>query len=200
MTGGNHTHDEVSGTRREIGSRSIGAGLARTARIRRRYDAAIEDVWEACTDPDRIGRWLLPVTGDLRPGGTFQLEGNASGEILRCEPPRLLAVTWVYAGRDADEVELRLAPGDDGGTVLEIEHASVHDVFRNDPKSGMWGLGTGWEMGLFALEKHLGGELAEAPAEADRPPPPEVVELAERSGRAWAALVDAADAANRPEI
>ena len=198
MSGTDHTYDEISGARREIGSRVIGAGEARTALLRRRYDAAIEDVWEACTDPDRIRRWFLPVTGDLRPGGTFQLEGNASGEILRCEPPRLLAVTWVYAEREADEVELRLAPGDDGETVLEIEHASVHDVFRNDPKTGMWGLGTGWEMGLYALEKYLGGELPEVPAEADRPPPPEVVELAERSGRAWAALVDAADSTGRP--
>ena len=49
-------------------------------------------------------------------------------------------------------------------------------------------------MGLFALEKYLGGKLAEA----DRPPQPEVVELAGRSGRAWAALVDAADNTRHP--
>ena len=58
--------------------------------LRRRYDAAIEDVWDAVTDPDRLKRWFLPISGDLRVGGTFQLEGNAGGEILSCEPPRLL--------------------------------------------------------------------------------------------------------------
>jgi uncharacterized protein YndB with AHSA1/START domain len=68
---------------REVGRKRIAAGEARTAVLRRRYDAAIEDVWDACTDPGRINRWFLPVTGDLRVGGRFSLEGNASGEIVR---------------------------------------------------------------------------------------------------------------------
>ena len=50
--------------------------------LRRRYDAAVEDIWDAFTDPDRMKRWFLPVTGDLRVGGCFQLEGNAGGDIL----------------------------------------------------------------------------------------------------------------------
>ena len=43
---------------REVGRRRIAAGEARTAVLRRRYDAPIEDVWEACTEPDRINRWF----------------------------------------------------------------------------------------------------------------------------------------------
>jgi hypothetical protein len=34
--------------------------------------------------------WLKPVTGDLRLDGKFELDGGEHGEILRCEPPRLL--------------------------------------------------------------------------------------------------------------
>jgi uncharacterized protein YndB with AHSA1/START domain len=129
-------------TQREVGSRRIAAGEARTALMRWRYGAPIEDVWDACTDPDRISRWFVKPTGDLRPGGTFSLEGNASGEILRCEPPRLLTVTWSYPGRPVDEVEVRLSPSEDGGTVLELEHASVADVFiTNAPETGTWGIG-----------------------------------------------------------
>jgi hypothetical protein len=56
----------LSETQREVGRRRIAAGDARTARIRRRYDAPIADVWDACTDPERIARWFLPVSGDLR--------------------------------------------------------------------------------------------------------------------------------------
>src|SRR5690349_20978581 len=110
-------------TQRGIGRRRIAAGEARTAIIRRWYDAEIEDVWDACTAPERIGRWFLPVTGKLRLGGTFHLAGNASGEVLRCEPPRLLRVSWAYGGRPTDEVELRLSPGANDGTLLELEHA-----------------------------------------------------------------------------
>ena len=44
-------------------------------------------------------RWFLPVSGDLRPGGRYALEGNASGTIERCEPPHGFDATWEYGGR-----------------------------------------------------------------------------------------------------
>ena len=43
----------LTATHREVRSRRIAAGEARTALMRRRYDAPIEDVWDACTDPER---------------------------------------------------------------------------------------------------------------------------------------------------
>ena len=50
------------------------------------YAAAVGDVWDACTNPERIPRWFVPVSGDLRLGGRYQIEGNASGTIERCDP------------------------------------------------------------------------------------------------------------------
>jgi uncharacterized protein YndB with AHSA1/START domain len=94
---------EVEAINRAVGSRRVPAGEGRSVVLRRRYDAPIEDVWDACSDPDRLKRWFLPVSGDFRVGGTFQIEGNASGEILRCQPPRLLAISWVYGDNPADE-------------------------------------------------------------------------------------------------
>ena len=85
---------DLDGTERELASRRIGDTEATAVRIRRRYDAPIEDVWEACTVPDRLDRWFLSVTGDLRPGGSFQLHGNAGGEIMECEPPHRLRISW----------------------------------------------------------------------------------------------------------
>lgn len=38
-------------------------------------------MWDACTDPERIPRWFLPISGDLRLNGRYQLEGNAGGAI-----------------------------------------------------------------------------------------------------------------------
>src|SRR3712207_2262286 len=87
--------------------------------LRREYTADAADVWDALTDPDRLRRWFLPVTGDLRPGGAFQTEGNAGGEILTCEAPRLLRVTW---GDAASVVALRLTPVADDRTAVELEH------------------------------------------------------------------------------
>jgi uncharacterized protein YndB with AHSA1/START domain len=180
---------------RSIGRRSIGAGSARTALLRRDYDAPVDDVWDACTDRERLSRWFLPVSGDLRLGGSFSLEGNASGEVLRCEPPQLLAVSWKYGDHPVDELELRLSPKADGGTTLEIEHATISDRTEWEGRSydSIFGIGTGWEPALYALEWQLAGTLTDDVAEAWRAGrlPSEVDDLVARSERAWTAIVEA---------
>lgn len=188
---------DLGGTHREIGRRPIAAGDARTILMRRWYSAAIGDIWHCCTDPERMARWFMRPQGDLRVGGRFVFEGNVGGEVRRCEPPRLLAVSWVHGRRPADEVELRLAP-QAGGTVLELEHASVTthvevggrmvDVLLNDPTSGLWGLGAGWEMGLVALDALLRNAL---PERATRRGASGAVSLADQSSQAWAELLAA---------
>jgi uncharacterized protein YndB with AHSA1/START domain len=188
----------LSDTHRDVGRKTIAAGEARTALIRRRYDAPIEDIWDTCTNPDRINRWLLPVTGDLRVGGRFSLEGNASGEILRCEPPRLLTVTWVFGDRPADEVELRLFPGTTADTVLELEHATVTKQVEWEGQlfDVILGVGVGWEMPLtYALTKYLRGELPDVPVAEWYEPTQESLELEQQCGEAWATLVESASSA-----
>lgn len=36
--------------------------------LRRNYDAPIDDVWNAITDPARLKRWFMPVTGEVTSG------------------------------------------------------------------------------------------------------------------------------------
>ena len=64
----------------------------------RQYPAEVTDVWSALTDPERIRRWFMPISGDLTEGGQFQLEGNASGDILTCRRPDFLSVTFGSSG------------------------------------------------------------------------------------------------------
>ena len=35
------------------------------------FDTDIDDLWQACTDPARLARWIAEVSGDLRVGGRF---------------------------------------------------------------------------------------------------------------------------------
>lgn len=147
--------DRINQVHREVGSRSVPSGEAHTVLLRRTYDAAADDVWGACTDPQRLRRWFLPVTGDFRLGGTYQLQGNAGGEILRCEPPKLLRVSWLY-GPDPgfSEVEVRLTPEGDDRTVFELEHvAVVPQEFWG--KFGPGATGVGWDLTLLGLGMHL---------------------------------------------
>ena len=163
--------EELSTVRRVTGRRGDGDAERRTVIVRREYDAPVEEVWDAISDPDRISRWFLPVTGDLRLGGTFQLEGNAGGRILRCEPPRLLGVSWVL-GDDPDapgsEVQVRLSPGTRGGTVFELEHAVPVDAHWNEYGPGA--VGVGWDLTLLGLSWHLAAGRTAAPAAASAGP------------------------------
>jgi uncharacterized protein YndB with AHSA1/START domain len=157
---------ELNAIQRTTGRRDVPAGQARTVVLRRSYEAPVEDVWDAITNPERISRWFLPVSGDLRLGGKYQLEGNAGGEILRCEPPRLLALSWIMGEPkegDFSEVEVRLSPGDGGRTDLHLEHAAIVDPQFWD-QFGPGAVGVGWDGGLLGLALHLSGGAIEDPA------------------------------------
>ncbi|CAM2855184.1 SRPBCC family protein [Skermania piniformis] len=151
--------DELAAAHRKMGSATLPAGAAYTMELRRRYDAHIDDVWDAITSPERLSRWMKPVTGDLRLGGAFELEGGEHGEILRCEPPRLLRVSWMF-GPEADEwpgtseVEVRLSPGPAGDTEFELVHAAAvgEPMF---PTYGPGAGGVGWDLHLLTLAGFL---------------------------------------------
>lgn len=179
--------DELAAARRAMGKGSVPAGDAYTIEVRRRYEAHIDDVWDAITNPERLRRWLKPVTGELRLGGKYELDGGEHGEILECEPPRLLKVSWLY-GPDADawpgtsEVRVRLAPGPNDETEFELIHAAVVEdpLF---PTYGPGAGGVGWDLYLFALARLLtDGETVDHEALEHSP---EGREFIRRSAAAW---------------
>lgn len=171
--------------------REVGKADAASVLVRREYAASVEDVWSACTEPDRLRRWFLPVSGDLRVGGRYQLEGNAGGEILHCAPPTLLALTWGMGEGPASEVRLRLTAIDADTTELELEHSRVGDpeFWR---KYGPGSVGTGWDLILFGLQEDLAGmDLSDREAWTRSP---EYAEFVRQSTQAWAAAHEASGA------
>ncbi|MFI0448957.1 SRPBCC family protein [Actinomadura sp. 6N118] len=146
---------QINAARRRVGSRVLEAGEARTITISQSYDAELDDVWDACTNAERIPRWFMPVSGDLQLGGRFQLEGNAAGTIERCDPPKSFAATWEYGG-EISWIEVRLTPESDGRTRFELEHIAHVDDERW-AEFGPGAVGIGWDMGLVGLALHLSG-------------------------------------------
>ncbi|MFW6599804.1 SRPBCC family protein [Propionibacteriaceae bacterium Y2011] len=126
------------------------------------YHSPIDDVWDAVTSAERIPRWFMPISGELRHGGRYQLEGNAGGEVLECEPPAdgaaRFKITWGFGG-GISWVTVRLTgKGDD--TTLELEHvARVADI-----PDEMWqtygpgATGVGWDSGLLGLATYLSAD------------------------------------------
>lgn len=184
---------ELEAIHREVGARPGTGGDDIAVQLRRTYDAAVEDVWDAVTDPDRVKRWFLPLHGDLRVGGTFQLEGNAGGEILRCERPRLLTVTF---GGAESVVELRLSPVGEDGTALELEHTVP--VAMAGSGAGSLYVGPGWDGALLGLGLFLRGEVSADPVAAASSP--QAQGFSRGSVAAWATAVEASGTATAAEI
>lgn len=144
---------QITAVRRQVGKDLLEAGEARVMTISQAYDATIDDVWDACTNPERIPRWFLPISGDLRLNGRYQLEGNAGGTIERCDPPKSFAATWEYGG-EVSWIEVRLSTEPDGGTRFELVHtAHVADEWWE--QFGPGATGVGWDLGFIGLKLHL---------------------------------------------
>jgi uncharacterized protein YndB with AHSA1/START domain len=144
--------DWLRGTSREV----LHDPGSRTVRLRRRHDATIEDVWDAWTDPDRLARWLTKIEGDLREGATVILSMSdtekVSCQIVRCEPPHRLTITWSLPDEPDSAVELRLSPDgtDHTATRLELEHVALDE-------RGWLPYAPSWEDYLARLDAWLGG-------------------------------------------
>jgi uncharacterized protein YndB with AHSA1/START domain len=185
--------EQLEAIQRTVSRGPSEGGEGVTVLLGRVYDGAVEDVWAALTDPERIRRWFYPVSGDLRAGGKFQLEGNAGGDILACEPPRLLRLTF---GGPLSLVELRLSPDGAERTRLELEHTVPIEMARSG--AGALYVGPGWDGAFLALALFLQGVVAEDPVAAANSP--EAREFTLRSVHTWVSVVEASGTAGPEDI
>jgi uncharacterized protein YndB with AHSA1/START domain len=169
---------------REVQSGSRDGAQTKIAIARRTYGTDQADLWDALTTAERIPRWFLPISGNLEPGGRFQLEGNAGGTIERCDEPESFAVTWEY-GQMMSWLEVTLTPAGEG-TTLELAHEAHVDA-------DMWGqfgpgaVGVGWDLALIGLGIHLDSGAAVDKAQATAfPMSPNGVEFVRRAATDWA--------------
>ena len=138
-----------------------GAGVVR---IEHRYDAGIEDLWSALTDPARVGKWFAQLSGDLHVSGEFRLyvesdDVDSTGHVEVGERPRRLVVTtretdesW-RKGQGAppfDEVVEVTLTADGEQTVLVIE-------VRGLPLDPIAFYGAGWQIHAENLAAYLAG-------------------------------------------
>ncbi len=145
-----------------------------TVRLERYLPGPIERVWAYLTESDKRATWLARGEMDLRPGGKVELTWENSklsmnddpppekfrsneidmitGEIIECEPPRLLSFTW--GGEPGDSwATFELTPA--GNSVhLVITHRRLANRGQKINVSG------GWHTHLGLLEDVLNGEPA----------------------------------------
>ena len=152
----------IGAVTREVTSRDHDGKRARVTVATRTYPTTPDDLWDAVTSAERIPRWFLPISGDLRPGGRYQLQGNAGGEILVCDRPRHLKITWEYGG-ETSWVEVRIEP-DGAGAALTLEHVAHVSDERWD-KFGPGATGVGWDLTMVGLGLHVESPAAKTAEE-----------------------------------
>ena len=132
------------------------------------YATDCGDLWNALTDAERLPRWFLPVTGQLERGGRYQLEGNAQGSILKCDPPKELEITWEFGGQ-VSWVRLLLAQEADG-TRVTLEHLIPKDEAAEEhwKQFGPGAGGVGWDLSFLGLDLHVaaGGQAIDREKDA----------------------------------
>ena len=176
---------QISAVDRVVGERVLEAGTARVMTASQVYDATVEELWDACTSAERIPRWFMPISGDLEVGGRYRLEGNASGTIERCDPPRSFAATWEY-GPEVSWIEVRLEPEHDARTRLVLEHVAHVDDERW-LQYGPGAVGIGWDLALVGLTRHLAsGAPIDKQAAAAWMSSSDGVEFVRHASRSWA--------------
>lgn len=124
------------------------------------YATTPEDLWSAITEPERLARWLGPVSGDLREGGEFLFIFNEDDESQRswgrievCEPTSRLEVSWIVPGEsDESTLESRVSATiteDGDGAQLTLHHSGLTAQQA-----------TGYAAGWHAFSERLGAETS----------------------------------------
>ena len=155
---------QIGAVTRKLETRLHEGRPARVVVASRTYDTTVDDLWDAVTNKERIPRWFLPISGDLRLGGRYQLQGNAGGTITRCEPPRVVGMTWEFGG-EVTWLEVTLDPTPDGAARLQLEHVAHVPDARWD-EFGPGAVGVGWDTALLGLATSLASGTGVDPREA----------------------------------
>lgn len=124
-------------------------------RVEDLYATDIEDLWEACTQPDRLARWIASVSGELETGGEFTARFTSgwegSGRVDVCERPhRLRLTTWEDEAQDQESTIEATLTAVEGGTRLVIEE-------RGMPVDQLAAHGAGWQVHAEDLAAHVSG-------------------------------------------
>jgi uncharacterized protein YndB with AHSA1/START domain len=138
-------------------------------RFERRLRHSPEKVWRALTEEEHLAAWFpTTIEGELRAGAPlrFRFRGGellpAAGEMIECDPPRVLEFTWGLGEEDVAESErsrFEIVPAGDGCVLV---FTTTYDQVGKSARDA-----AGWHVCFDHLEWHLAGER---PASAEEQP------------------------------
>jgi uncharacterized protein YndB with AHSA1/START domain len=120
---------------------------------------SLDDIWGALTKPEKLAKWLGPVSGKLSKGGAYQIGSAVQGQISVCEPKRRLALTVVRAGIE-QALDITFATEGKGRAKHSVIRLKI-SARQSDLPQASWlttgpaALGIGWEIICLSLAQYL---------------------------------------------
>jgi uncharacterized protein YndB with AHSA1/START domain len=144
---------QIAAVQRTVDARTVDTGEVHVVTVSQSYDTDPADLWDAVTSIERIPRWFLPISGDLKVGGSYQLEGQAGGTVLTCDPPKTFTATWEYGG-NVSWIDVSITSDGPDRARLLLEHIIPVDDDEIWHQFGPGAVGMGWDSMLLGLAIH----------------------------------------------
>lgn len=136
--------DQINAVARQVAK----TGEKHVVVVEQTFPTSPADLWDACTNPDRLPRWFEPVDGDLHQGGRYRLaDSGTAGTIEHCKAPTALRITWEYGG-DTSHVDVTITESGSHAT-LTLQHTVPDDDHWQT--YGPAAAGIGWDSSFLAL-------------------------------------------------
>ncbi|WP_052462367.1 SRPBCC domain-containing protein [Nigerium massiliense] len=130
-------------------------------RVRWRFGAPADLVWDGLTDRVWLRRWLgAVVSGEVALGETVVIDHGdgqrSESRVLTAEPGSALELTWSFPDEPMSRVEVTLDAEGEGGTTLTLTHRGLGELAS--------GYRVGWHVHLL----YLSAALRASPMALDR--------------------------------
>jgi uncharacterized protein YndB with AHSA1/START domain len=122
--------------------------------IKRTVPAAVERVWDAWTNPDKLSKWFAPegfdvgeIRADAKAGGEYRIEmlqpnaedHTVTGQYLEVVRYERIQSTWRWKGSDIETLlTIEFAAGEGGTTELTLTHERFPDAELRDKHHEGW--------------------------------------------------------------
>ena len=139
------------------GSMTAFEGTRGAVRVADVYDTEIDDLWQACTAPHRLARWIAEVSGDLRLGSTvhavFTSTWTGPVRIDVCDAPHHLLLTAEPGTAEETQIEAWLSTDASVGAHRSRTRLVVEE--RGIPVAQLHFYGAGWQVHLEDLGRSI---------------------------------------------
>jgi uncharacterized protein YndB with AHSA1/START domain len=116
------------------------------------YNAAIDDVWQAITDKNKMKEWYFDVS-DFKPEPVFEFRFNGGNEdkvfvhlckIIEAIPKRKLSYSWRFEGLTGNSLLTFELFEEPKSTRLKLTHDGL-ETFPPDPDLSKENFRQGWK-------------------------------------------------------